>query len=167
MVSVLAAAVAYLVISEADTNSSTADLPNVFVARDTTQPIVPSDGEITQIVTLALEPGKYLVSGKVGFHNRDPQYASKMECWLTPSAPDGTIGDPDAPESDYAVLNLTAFDEPGDQGQSVLFATFELAVSRSVELSCRGPETPSQLGAFTHFAWVSAIQVESITTEFE
>jgi hypothetical protein len=141
-------------------------IPDVFVAkRNSNQLIVPGDGSILQIVTLDLAPGRYLVSGKVHLSNRAPQLGLRVTCWLIPSNPDGTPGDPGAPESDFGQLELARAGDPGDEGQTTHFVTEELTQPGMVELSCLAIGNDS--GAFTAYAWISAIEVGSITTESE
>jgi hypothetical protein len=140
-------------------------LPNVFVAKDQTQPIVPGNSVVTEIVSLALEPGRYLLTAKVALHNRDSQLPLTITCWLSPSNPDGTPGDPGAATSDFVELSLAPFSQAGSQGQTAHVATQELTQPGTVVLSCRAYGNPA--GAFTAYATIAAVNVGRITTEVE
>ncbi len=156
--------VVYLARPSSEEGSS---LPSVFVAKDQNQPVVPATGSVTPVVRLDLEPGRYLVIGKVGLANRDPALPFRADCWLIPSASDGTPGDPGARETDYVGVNLAPASQPGDQGQTSHIVTQELTEAGSVELSCRAVATPNQDGAFTSYASISAIEAGSISTIYE
>ena len=165
-------AVAYLMGTTSDeearpSSEGNSSLPDVFVAKDQNQPIVPADGNVTPIVRLSLEPGRYFVIGKVGLQNRDPALPFRADCWLVPSTSSGTPGDPGARASDYVGVNLAPTSQPGDQGQTSHVVTQELTEVGTVELSCRAVAVPNQQGAFTSYASISAIEAGSISTTYE
>jgi hypothetical protein len=86
-------------------------------------------------------------------------------CWLSPSNPDGTPGDPGAATSDFVELSLAPFSQAGSQGQTAHVATQELTQPGTVVLSCRAYGNPA--GAFTAYATIAAVNVGRITTEVE
>jgi hypothetical protein len=144
---------------------SEGELPDAFVAvRSQDNPVVPSTNTFTELVRLALEPGRYQVTGKVELHNRDPESPFNMQCALVPSEPDGTAGEEGALASDAGFVHLGRSGGPGELGGIVLFVSQELSHAGSVVLGCSG--YGNEHGAFAAYTSIRAIQVRSIATEY-
>ena len=78
-------------VTETQAPDEGGDLPAGFVAlRSQDNPILPSSNEFTELLRLPLDPGTYLVWGKVGLHNRDPSSSFSASCALVPSNEDGS-----------------------------------------------------------------------------
>jgi hypothetical protein len=153
--------------TETRPGGGSAGSPSAFVAlRSQDNPIVPPTDEFTELLSLALPPGTYLVFGKVGLHNRDGGAPFLAQCGLVPANEDGT---PPASNSelgaDWAHLHLGPFGQPGQHGEFPLAVSQVLTGSGSVVLGCSG--TGNAHGAFAQYGSIRAIEVDSIDTDLQ
>lgn len=139
-------------------------LPSAFaVLRSQDSPIVPGTDTFTELLRLELPPSTYVVSAKVGLHNRDSALSLRAECELVPGNEDGTRpAGPDVVGADVAMLHLGPAGVAGEHGEFPLGVTQVLAAPGSVVLGCatHGHEH----GAFAQYAWIRAIEVASVET---
>jgi hypothetical protein len=149
-------------VSDPETEAS--GLPAAFVAlRSRDNPIVPGTDEFTELLRLSLPPGSYLVSGKVGLHNRDASASFLAACTLVPSKEDGT-GSIERGDfgTDWANVHLGPSGGPGEHGEFAVSVAQVLADDGSVVLGCSGRGSAS--GAFAQWGWIRALEVDSVET---
>jgi hypothetical protein len=141
-----------------------AELPSAYaVLRDQDNPMVPGNDRFTELLRLELPPGTYVVSAKVGLHNRDMSVSLRAECELVPSNEDGTRpSGPDFVGGDVTMLHLGPTGLAGEYGEFPLGVTQVLSAPGSVVLGCA--TYGHQHGAFAQYGWIRAIEVASVKT---
>jgi len=117
-------------------------------------------GQFTELLHLDLEPGRYLITGKLQLSNSEAPSSLRVGCELAVDDSDGMppVGGPD---SDHAALHLAAAGEPGETAPISLFVSQELSESASVILGCTA-ESGSGTGGFANFAYLRADEVGGV-----
>jgi hypothetical protein len=152
--------------TETETETTgTSGLPEAYVAiRSRDNPIVPPTDEFTELIRLSLAPGTYLVSGKVGLHNRDGGAPFRADCALVPSKEDGTASASRGEfGTDWAMLHLGPFGGPGEHGEFAVSVSQVLSEEGSVVLGCSG--SGNAHGAFAQYGWIRALEIDSVVTD--